>query len=108
MNSRSSPCTLRDCVGLQRMTYGSWGKGTQNLDTPSCVIADSKGNILIADSLNNRIHQLTAEGKFRRHLLTETDGISGPKALFFDKDASLLYVGHSMNKVSVYKYRPLT
>ena len=68
--------------GLVRI-IGKAGSGDGELNDPTSAIVLPAGSVIIADGGNNRLSQFTVQGKFVRHLLLESDGITKPSALSF-------------------------
>ena len=66
------------------------GTGTGYFDQPSDLKLDNDGNLYVADTKNNRVVKMSAEGKLIK-LYTEADGIlfNEPKGVFPAKDGTL-------------------
>ncbi|ESO93872.1 hypothetical protein LOTGIDRAFT_105134 [Lottia gigantea] len=92
-----------DKNGEYKFRYGSLGKSSGHLHHPCGVCADSNGNVIVADSDNHRVHLVSADGKFRRFILTQADGIDEPIAVCLTKE-ELLVVGQWSGKVIVLNY----
>ena len=81
-------CDLQQ-VSLYNITWGlvriigKAGSGDGELNDPTSAIGLPDCSIVIADGGNNRLSQFTVQGKFVRHLLLESDGITKPSALSF-------------------------
>lgn len=67
---------------------------------------DSKGNILLAEPNDNAIHLLDKSLKFKRLLLTEEDGLTGPRSVTLDP-SGYLWVGCSDGQIRVFNYQYL-
>jgi hypothetical protein len=62
-------------VFLRKLSLGSC---TKQLWRPQGLTIDGHGQILVADRENHRITLLSADGTFKRHVLTKTDGLRYP------------------------------
>lgn len=67
---------------------------------------DSKGNILLAEPNDNAIYLLDKSLKFQRLLLTEEDGLTGPRSVTLDPSGNL-WVGCSDGQIRVFNYQYL-
>ena len=82
-------------------SFGSEGSGQGEFKGPRGVAVDDDGNILVADTINDRIQKFTADGKF----ITAV-GRNGKKELEFDYPTGIaihptskrIYVSESLNK----------
>ena len=82
-------------------SFGSEGSGQGEFNGPRGVAVDDDGNVLVADTMNNRIQKFTADGKF----ITAV-GRKGKKELEFDYPTGIaihptskrIYVSESLNK----------
>ena len=87
-------------------------KGTPegNLSQPRGVTSDSKGNIFVADTGNNRVCLYSAEGDYIRTLLNKDDFLHYPYGIAFNRQTGRLAVtqhnkkssGASFRKINVY------
>ena len=91
-----------DPEGKFLSSYGSEGKGPEQLCRPCGVCCDGYGHILIADSNNNRVHVLNARGELRGYLFSE-GGVEEPVAVAITKGGELI-VGEWEGKVHVARY----
>ncbi|XP_041376556.1 tripartite motif-containing protein 2-like [Gigantopelta aegis] len=70
------------CVVIMNKNLEVKGHYTLNQSNPFCprgICCDKYGRIIVTDSCNNRIHLVSADGKFIRFLLTEEDGLNWPQ-----------------------------
>ena len=67
--------------GLFQTLGGTEGSGDGQLDNPLSAIGLPDGSVIISDEYNIRVSLFTIQGKFVRHLLTRSDGLSGPRAM---------------------------
>ena len=76
--------------GEKLRSFGTNGSGQGEFDWPSGVAVDGEGNILVADTLNNRIQKFTAEGQF----LTGSEPLQfrGPTDIVFNTINNKVYV----------------
>lgn len=68
-------------------TIGSPGSGNVELDDPKGVVVDTKGNLYVVDSGNNRIQEFDSNGKFIRTWGTFGTGdgqFNGPLGITLD------------------------
>ncbi|KAK7089564.1 hypothetical protein V1264_024323 [Littorina saxatilis] len=97
---------LFDPEGKFLGSYGSEGEGHQQLRQPCGVCCDRYGHILIADSNNNRVHVLNAQGELRGYLFgNDCEGarVVEPVALAVTKGGELL-VGEWDGRVHIVCY----
>jgi sugar lactone lactonase YvrE len=76
--------------GTLLKTWGTWGKGTGELDQPHALAMDSKGRLFVGDRGNNRIVIYDQDGK----ILDTWYQFSRPSGLYIDKN-DRIYVGDS-------------
>ena len=62
-------------------TLGGYGSGDGQLDRPVTAIRLPDGSFIITDSGNNHVSLFNIQGRFIRHILTQSDGLSGPEAM---------------------------
>ena len=62
-------------------TLGGRGFGDGQLNYPHSAIGLADGSVIISDQYNNRVSLFNIQGRFVRHLLTRSDGLSGPRAM---------------------------
>ena len=93
--------TLGGAWGFHTLQVGtSWRSGDGQLYYPHSAIGLPDGSVIISDDYNHRISLFTIQGKFVRHILTRSDGLSHPKAM----SISLPYLWVVDNNGS-YRYR---
>ena len=62
-------------------TLGGYGSGDGQLDYPQSAIGLPDGSVIISDRYNHRVSLFNIRGRFIRHILTRSDGLSGPWAM---------------------------
>ena len=67
--------------GLYKTLGGNKGSGDGQLDSPQSAIGLPDGSIIISDSWNDRVSLFNIKGRFIRHILTRSDGLSDPDAM---------------------------
>ena len=67
--------------GLYQTLGGTEGSGDGQLDKPHSSIGLPDGSVIISDYLNNRVCLFTIQGKFVRHILTQSDRLYRPQAM---------------------------
>ena len=67
--------------GLYKTLGGTRGSGDGQLDEPHSAIGLPDGSIIISDRYNRRVSLFNIHGRFIRHLLTQSDGLSVPWAM---------------------------
>ncbi|XP_071083216.1 tripartite motif-containing protein 2-like [Haliotis cracherodii] len=76
--------------------------GDRALTQPRGITTTSTGDILLVDRDSNKVIQLTKSGQFVRDVLTQQDGLKGPRGVSLDGDG-LLYVT-SDRYVKIFKF----
>ena len=62
-------------------TLGGKGSGDGQLYRPQSAIGLPDGSVIIIDIANKRVSLFNIKGRFVRHILTQSDGLSGPEAM---------------------------
>ena len=62
-------------------TLGGQGFGDGQLNYPHSAISLADGSVIISDQYNNRVSLFNIQGRFVRHILTRSDGLSEPRAM---------------------------
>ncbi|KAL4229365.1 hypothetical protein ACF0H5_012404 [Mactra antiquata] len=71
-----------------------------------CITMDNGGNFYLCMSGFNKIHQMSPDGRVKRDLLSEKDGLVAPKCISFSlKNDVLLVTCLKSNKVSMFKMK---
>ena len=81
-----------DSQGTVTHTYGS--REGEGLCKPRHMVRTSWGQLVVADTDNNRLHLVDANGELSYYLLTRDDGIEQPFCVWLDEATSLLYKTH--------------
>src|SRR5947209_5620572 len=61
--------------------WGDYGGGERQFAGPACIASDSKGNVYVADTGNDRVQKFTSNGTF---LATWDQSEAGTDAQFFN------------------------
>ncbi|XP_070540925.1 uncharacterized protein [Ptychodera flava] len=80
--------------------FGQKGMGPGQFNEPSGVTVDSKGNILVADSKNDRIQAFRLSGDFIGYVTCQ-GGVKRPSDILLTKDRHLMvvsFLGHCVKK----------
>ncbi|CAH1798154.1 unnamed protein product [Owenia fusiformis] len=93
-----------DQDGQVLFSYGTRGSGEGQLEYPRGVDTDKEDYIVVADASNDRVLLLTPDGMFHSYLLTESDGLSYPRAVWINQDGHLL-VGDKNGQLFTIIYR---
>ena len=62
-------------------TPGGYVSGEGQLQLPQSAIGLPDGSVIIAHSANYRVSLFNIQGRFIRHILTRSDGLSGPEGM---------------------------
>ena len=97
-------CVTRQ--GQRVFTYGGpqAGVGDGQLMCPEGVCIDSYGNILVADSANERVQLLSSDGRFQKVLVGSGHGLETPEAVCLDNEEYLLVTDGRSGEVKTYNY----
>ena len=70
------------------------------------LAVDNEGNIYVCVCSSNRVHQTTPDGRVKRELLSEKDGLLGPKAICFSPSNDIFLVAcANNNKVGMFRMK---
>lgn len=104
----SGVIVLSGADGKPLLKLGSAGEDTGQFgSSPSCVVVNSKREVLVADSLNCSVHMFDGEhGKYLRKFSTPFDGygFTLPHGLALDAADNVLVVDRSSERVQVWRY----
>ena len=78
--------------GEKLRSFGTFGSGKGQFNSPRGVTVDNEGNILVADCLNSRIQKFTAEGQFITAMTIKSFLINHPSDIAFNTRDNKLYV----------------
>ena len=67
--------------GLYKTLGGTRGSGDGQLSHPWSAIGLPDGSLIISDTGNHRVSLFNIKGRFVRHILTQSDGLSYPQAM---------------------------
>ncbi|KAL3863386.1 hypothetical protein ACJMK2_005143 [Sinanodonta woodiana] len=88
--------------GRLRHKLGHWGHGPGEFFEPSGVVADGLGNLVIADSKNNRLHVWRQDGTFAGFVAVD-EPVIRPSGMHLTKDDKLYVVNYLHHKVQVFQ-----
>ena len=93
--------------GLYKTLGNTLGSGDGQLDYPRSAIGLHDGSVIISDSNNNRVSLFAIDGRFIRHLLTLSDGVSYPRAMSISLPYLWLidYQGAHSYSYRLYRYK---
>ena len=70
------------------------------------VAVDNDGNIYVCMCTSNKVHQTTPDGRVKRDLLCEKDGLQGPKAICFSPSNDVFLVTCvNNNRVAMFRMK---
>ena len=93
--------------GLYQTLGGRRGSGDGQLAAPYSAIGLPNGFVITSDTGNRRVSLFTIQGKFVRHILTRSDGLSKPQAMSISLPYLWLidYRGYISNTYRLYRYK---
>jgi len=87
-------CLVDDKGAVVRSFGGTPGSNLTKMNAPAGLAVDEHGNILVADSCNNRLLVLDPTLTSAREMSVSVDGgLEDPFSLWYDKSRGRLYVG---------------
>ena len=70
------------------------------------LAVDNEGNIYVCMCSSNRVHQTTPDGRLKCDILSEKDGLMGPKAIAFSPSNDIFLVAcANNNKVGIFRIK---
>ena len=104
-NGRHQVHVYNSTWGLYQTLGGTRGSGDGQLDDPLSAIGLPDGSIIISDFGNQRVSLFNIKGRFIRHILTQSDGLSGPGAMSISLPYLWLtdYQGYDIDRLYRYK-----
>lgn len=106
VDSRKSTVFRYDRASLVvKGSFGGRGAGAGQFNYPTAVAVNSKGEILICDSLNFRVQVFSAEGEFRRAFGRVGDrpgSFSRPKGIAVDSDDNIYVLDTLFDNVQIF------
>ncbi len=95
-----------DEMGNFIFKFGSEGEDQGQFMGPTGIAVDPQGNVFVADTLNNRISVLAPDGRFKHHLVADSD-IMRPSGIDLSSDGLLAVTSQyiTFRSVSVFKLR---
>nr|XP_039259638.1 tripartite motif-containing protein 3-like [Styela clava] len=81
--SDSGDCTIKKFTHKGELVcmFGEEGSEPGQLQGPRGVCVDENDNILVADCWNHRVDLFTPDGVFKKHIVTDVDGLHFPEAV---------------------------
>ena len=86
-------------------TLGGPGSGDGQLSYPYSAIGLPDGSVIISDSNNHRVSLFNIKGRFIRHLLTRSDGLSEPRAMSMSLPYLWLSDYRGLFSYKLYRYK---
>ena len=87
-------------------TLGGYGSGDGQLHRPDTAIGLPDGSVIISDGYNRRVSLFNIKGRFIRHLLTRSDGLSYPEGMSISLPYLWLTDSHlSADSYRLYRYK---
>ena len=85
-------------------SFGNRGSETGQLNRPTGILLDSKGNVLVAEESNSRVQVFDASGHYLSSITHTTPGerLQRPISVAVGPDDWVYVVEHSLNRVSVF------
>ena len=90
---------------LYKTLGGNKVSGDGQLDRPTSAIGLPDGSIIISDTDNGRVSLFNIKGKFVKHILTRSDGLSGPEAMSISLPYLWLIDNQGSDIVRLYRYK---
>jgi len=85
--------------------FGQSGRGPGQFSDPAGLVADSQGNMMVADSKNHRLCLFNKDRKYIRDVKLDPP-VSRPSAVVMDYQRGELYALNLWGRYSVVKYTP--
>ena len=92
-----------DESGTMCDNFVTYGVGRDRVLQPYGICTDAYGYIFVADNKNHRVHLIGPDGKFKRFLVGEEQGLWHPMALAVNASGHLV-VTEALGKVKVFQY----
>lgn len=106
VDSRQSTIFRYDRISLTpKGRFGGRGAGAGQFNYPTAVAVNSKGEILVCDSLNFRVQIFSPEGEFRRGFGKAGDrpgSFSRPKGIAVDSDDNIYVLDTLFDNVQIF------
>ena len=85
-------------------SFGNRGSATGQLNRPTGILLDNKGNVLVAEECNNRVQVFDASGHYLSSITHTTPGerLQRPISVAVGPDDWVYVVEYSLNRVSVF------
>lgn len=99
----SGRVVVLDSTGTLKFIYDARSLTRQERPfSPSGIVCDNYGRLLIADTNNHCVHIVDKYGQFASFLLRKEDGITCPTSLVLDKGQ--LWLGNENGQIKIYQY----
>jgi RHS repeat-associated protein len=102
--SNESAGIVRAGVYERKLEFGKEGTAEGDLKKPAGVAVDSKGNVWVADTGNNRIEEFSATGTFLKAYGKEGTGnvqFKEPKGIAVDKEGYMFIADAGNNRIEI-------
>ncbi|CAC5404476.1 TRIM2_3 [Mytilus coruscus] len=80
-----------------------WQFKSESINYPDGIAIDSNHNVLVLGFESNKLIIFQHDGKESKTLLTESDGLDGPSAVYYDKGKRTLLICNQDGTVFLYK-----
>lgn len=80
-----------------------WVFNEDAVERPQGLAIDNNRNIFVAGTFSGNLTVISSNGKHSKTLLTATDGLNSPRAVYFDKSNSVLLVCDENETVAIFE-----
>ncbi|XP_069107731.1 uncharacterized protein [Argopecten irradians] len=103
--------SIQDLNSMQSFSYsckcmytGCIGSNPAMMFHPSGLCKDEEDQLIVADYWNHAVHQLTPDGKFKKFLIREENGLTHPTAVGIASITNWIWVGQEDGSIHSIKY----
>ncbi|CAG2208409.1 unnamed protein product [Mytilus edulis] len=83
--------------------YELWHLQKKSITRPHGVAVDTYNNVYVVGFLSHNLTIIQQDGKDSKTLLTKSDGLDNPTAVYYDKEKRTLLICNYKGKVALYK-----